>query len=413
VKPDTKTETEELLERILHLSWHISVFSPPMKPFIRFSTYGKERVFGNVTCSRFFWDFDDLLQKKLLGLVYEIASPDTIVQAGIERWKSNLETLYRDQKRALERAMHDGTGYAFHFQPRIRLIVEGMGPGSRLLYVGCGSGSECLHFAKRGLCVVGIDTMAPLLDIARGWATHLKLPADFICMDVMSLGFEPGSFDSFLLEFYGSQVPSQTLTLQRSLASILHPEGQGFIVARRKRYSSYWFRMGSPCPPAMTGWLAHYAKADFLFSEADGCEERLLYGLYNRAHTTQSLSSELSHTFEVAECFYEQDPRYVMAVVRHKEEEKPHEETGKDQPKPAKVSSPSSLSEITNTLRKMETLCDQLENHTEKVIACFQEAENSAAENCLKAMFVSPDVSRFMVLLEDLFDPEQTQGQAH
>ena len=86
--------------------------------------------------------------------------------------------------------------------------------------------------ARSGLRVVGIDTMAPILDVAMGWAAHLGLPVSFICMDVMDLGLKPNSFDGFLLEFYG-EIPSldQTLALQRNLANVLKPGGRGFIAS--------------------------------------------------------------------------------------------------------------------------------------------------------------------------------------
>ena len=59
-------------------------------------------------------------------------------------------------------------------------------------------------------------------------------------MDAHDIGFSPGSFDGFLLEFYGFQ-PSlvQALALQRGLASTLNDNGKGFIVANRNKYALF------------------------------------------------------------------------------------------------------------------------------------------------------------------------------
>lgn len=396
---DTTTTTDIILHTILHLSYRISAFSPPMKPFVRFSQKRESAQHQDSPFyPRLFWDFDDALQKKLLALAYEIASPDAIAQSCIEQWKSNLQNLYKNQKQALEQARNDHTQDAAYFDPRTRSIVEKIGPQSHLLYVGCGSGRECFQFAQKGLQVTGIDTMAPLLDIANGWATHLEIAVDFACMDVTRLGFKPDSFDSFVLEFYGS-LPTlgQTLALQNELARILTAEGQGFIVASRKKYASYWFLMGTRYPPAMTAWLMPQASLDFFFSKADGCEERLLYGLYNKAHTLQSLSTELGHTFDVINCSYEQDPRYAIATVKRKKEKEVQNETKQCRSNLRQPPLSSRLLEIKSDLEHIELVCDQLEAHAETITTFFQHPTQSTSH-----YFKSLDISEFIQSLTNI-----------
>jgi SAM-dependent methyltransferase len=408
MKAEMATETKDLLRRILQVSLRVSLFAPPMKPFVRFSAHGKTRAANGVPRCQALWDFDDLLQKQLLGLVREVASPDAVARLCVEQWKGNLGALYEGQRQALEQTRRDGTEYPFHFDRRTELVAERIKPGGRLLYIGCGSGKECLHYAKAGLRVIGIDTMTLLLSVAKGWAAHLTLPVDFTCMDAMNLGLAPGSFDGFLFEFYGF-LPSfyQILALQRGLATILHPGGHGFIVAQRKRYGSYWFRMGNRYPPAMTNWLIPHASADFLFSTADGCEERLSYGLYNRSHTVQSLSAELEHTFDVLDCFYEDDPRYVIAIVQRRKDAGFHDVAEMDDHDAAKQVSLSSLPEIENTLKKMEALCDWLEVHAQKVATRFTSSE-TPTNDCLEALSISIDTPGFMDLLVNILALEHT-----
>lgn len=111
MKLNNGADIEELLKKILSLSLRISSSSPPMKPFIRFSEYPEynEKAF----CPSDFWDFDHLLQKKLLDLVYEIASPDALVPLCIQQWKSNLKRLCERRKQELERAVSDSDRSSF------------------------------------------------------------------------------------------------------------------------------------------------------------------------------------------------------------------------------------------------------------------------------------------------------------
>jgi hypothetical protein len=163
MKLDSETKTAELSHKILELSLRVSRASPPMKPFIRFSKCAREKTPGGVSYSRLLWDFDDLVQKRLLDLLCEMASPETIVQLCVEQWERNLERLYEGQKRALERARHSDHEYTFHSSDGVEFIVERVRPRGRLLYIGCGTGRECFLLAKKGLRVVGIDTAAPLV----------------------------------------------------------------------------------------------------------------------------------------------------------------------------------------------------------------------------------------------------------
>ncbi len=85
-------ERKDLQKLILNLSYRISCHSQAMKPFIRFSKQTRNY-------SRSFWDFDDLLQKTLLKLLYKIASPEEIPPLCIEQWKRNLEDYYESEKK--------------------------------------------------------------------------------------------------------------------------------------------------------------------------------------------------------------------------------------------------------------------------------------------------------------------------
>lgn len=379
------------VSRILGLSRRVSVFGPAMKPFVRFSSRRQACGFER----RQLWDFDDLLQKKLLSLLRKTASPEEIARACAEQWKRNSESLHRAQQSRLglgEVAVNEPP-YAAH---RRNLLQEHLGRSGRLLYVGCGTGRDCLAWAREGLRVVGVDTDLPLVQLARDWNGHLRHPAFFAGMDMMALGFRPAAFDGFLLELYGGLPDARHATaLRRELDRVLRPDGIGLVVAERKMYPCWWFLMPTSWPDSMVKWLRGQVFLDFRFEKKDACEERLQYGLFSRCHTEESLSAELSGTFAVVSCRYQADPRYVLAVVRKKEgmgeKEEQEERRG---PERAAVD----LSAIEGTLDNAEVLCDELERHAERVASFFNAGGKGA--RCLSEL--GPGAESILSRLEQL-----------
>jgi ubiquinone/menaquinone biosynthesis C-methylase UbiE len=92
------------------------------------------------------------------------------------------------------------------FAPMERLLVETLPPGagSRLLDVGCGTGSTTLAFARRlgpqGHCT-GIDISAPMIELARERALKERSSAQFVAADAQEYSFEPAGFDRIVSRF--------------------------------------------------------------------------------------------------------------------------------------------------------------------------------------------------------------------
>lgn len=365
---------EDRVSKILDCSRRVSVYSPAMKPFVRFAP----RQSGQGFFHRQFWDFDDLLQKKLLRLLRQTASPDGIARACAEQWKRNSENLRRAGPLGpgLGGVAVNEPPYASH---RRHILQDRLGRDSRVLYIGCGTGRDCLAWAKEGMRVVGVDTDSSLVQLARDWNGLLRVPADFAGMDMLALGFRPGAFDGFLVEIYGG-IPDaeRVMALQGELARVLRPGGLGLVVAERKMYPCWWFLMPTTWPDPMVAWLRGQVSLDFRFSARDACEERLHYGLFSRCHTVESLSAELSRTFEVLSCRYQADPRYVLAAVR-KREGAWDGDTGEKY-----TAVPADLSAMEGTLEDMEFLCRELERHAEEVASFFEDGGRGA--NCLAAL---------------------------
>jgi SAM-dependent methyltransferase len=388
---DTKNP-EDRVSRILDLSRRVSISSPATKPFVRFAP-GKP---GFEFCRRHLWDFDDLLQKKLLRLLRQAASPGEIARACARQWKQNSLPLLRTERERLENGIIDVNEPPYAVTRR-NILQEHLGRDSRVLYVGCGTGRDCLAWAREGFRIVGIDTDVALIKLAGNWNGHLGHPAFFAGMDMMALGFGPGTFDGFLLELYGGLPDAgRAAALRRELGRVLRPDGVGLVVAERKMYPCWWFLMGTPWPDSMVKWLRGQVHLDFRFGKRDACEERLQYGLFSRCHTVESLSAELSRIFEVLSCRHQADPRYVLAVVRKKEGTS-HQEMMEERTRPdvAQVD----LSAVGDNIEKAAALCMELERHAGQVASYFHAGGSGAG--CLTEL--GPSAEPVLAWLQQLF----------
>ena len=92
------------------------------------------------------------------------------------------------------------------FKPFEDLLVEAASAGSRsrVLDVGCGTGSTTLAVARllgtKGRCT-GIDISDPMIAAAWVRAERESTPANFIRADAQTHAFEPASFDTIISRF--------------------------------------------------------------------------------------------------------------------------------------------------------------------------------------------------------------------
>jgi hypothetical protein len=255
--------------------------------------------------------------------------------------------------------------------------------------------------AERGHQVTAIHTDPELVEIANAWATHFRFPLNAICADLTEFTFARDSFDSFIIDSYGSH-PSmeQTIITQRNLANSISDEGLGFVVASRKKYASYWYLTNKRYSSEMTRWLMKQAPLDFYYSQFDATEERFLYGAYNKSYTTEALSSELGHTFEVSDCLFDKhDPRYLVAVVRRKGQSGIHIHRRKTRV----LEENKGFSQLHTWLTsKVQSVCDILKAHEQKLSHYFDNRCSYASKNPLQA--VDTDMSAFVDILTEVFD---------
>ncbi len=104
-------------------------------------------------------------------------------------------------KPGMTRTPYDQIAAEWHAAPRaftskryVDLLVEGLGPGARVLDVGCGTGEPVARYlVGRGFRVVGVDESEGMLDIARRAVPE----ADFVRADMCEMELE-GRFAAVL-----------------------------------------------------------------------------------------------------------------------------------------------------------------------------------------------------------------------
>ena len=89
------------------------------------------------------------------------------------------------------------------FRPFEDALVEAVAarPASRILDIGCGTGSVIRAAARRGHRCTGIDISEAMIEAARAIAAREGVNADFICADAQTHDFAPESFDMIVSRF--------------------------------------------------------------------------------------------------------------------------------------------------------------------------------------------------------------------
>ena len=147
-----------------------------------------------------------------------------------------------------------------HNQPLFEAVLDaaGVGQGSRVLDVGCGSGLALVLAAQRGAVPSGLDISPGLLALTRG-----RLPgADLREGDMEFLPFDDAAFDAVLgvnaFQFAGD--PRRALT---EAARVARPNGRVvaslFAAPERSQGTVVHEAMSALIPPEQAGEHAPYA----------------------------------------------------------------------------------------------------------------------------------------------------------
>lgn len=134
------------------------------------------------------------------------------------------------------------------FKPLEDALVEVVAPGTRVLDVGCGTGSATVAAAKRSGHALGLDISAPMIEAARSRAARDGAPATFVVADAQTHAFEPPTFDLVLsrmgVMFFDDPVQAFT-NLRRAASGRLRfiawrgPEENPFMTTAERAAAPY------------------------------------------------------------------------------------------------------------------------------------------------------------------------------
>jgi SAM-dependent methyltransferase len=105
-----------------------------------------------------------------------------------------------------------------------------IGPGERVLDVGCGNGNAALKAARAGGIVTGLDPAARLVQSARERAADEGVAATFVVGDAQELPFEDASFD-VVLSVFGVIFAPDAERAAGELVRVLRPGGRALLSA--------------------------------------------------------------------------------------------------------------------------------------------------------------------------------------
>jgi len=122
--------------------------------------------------------------------------------------------------------------------PRQVALIErelDLGPGARIVDLGCGHGRHANELARRGYGVLGVDMVMGFLDVARAEARREALDVEYALGDVRALGMA-GSFDSAICLFdaFGFLDDAGNEEYLRAAADALVPGGRLLLDVRNR-----------------------------------------------------------------------------------------------------------------------------------------------------------------------------------
>ncbi len=106
-----------------------------------------------------------------------------------------------------------------------RRLDHRFGPGDRVLDLGCGTGEDAVHLARRGVRVVATDRSAAMVEVARRKLADAGLESmvDVRRAAIEDLGGGAGDYDGGLSNFGAFNCVANLPAAARGLASCLRP----------------------------------------------------------------------------------------------------------------------------------------------------------------------------------------------
>jgi ubiquinone/menaquinone biosynthesis C-methylase UbiE len=140
--------------------------------------------------------------------------------------------------------------------PSLDLIEKiGVGEGTELLDVACGTGNVVIPAAERGAKVTGLDITPKLIEIARSRAAEAGVEVEIVEGDAENLPFDDGSFDR-VTSVFGAMFAPDHARAAAELVRVCRPGGTvGFCAWTPQGLNGRMFGLvGSYMPPPPEGF---------------------------------------------------------------------------------------------------------------------------------------------------------------
>jgi demethylmenaquinone methyltransferase / 2-methoxy-6-polyprenyl-1,4-benzoquinol methylase len=153
--------------------------------------------------------------------------PETQVRAMFDR----IARIYDRMNSVMTAGMHH------RWRERAADLAR-VGPGSRTLDVGTGTGDLAIELARRGASVTGVDFAPAMLEVARGKAPHIAFERG----DALALRHGPGEFDAVTVGFGARNFADLDRGL-REMARVTRPGGRVVVleITTPQRPPLAWF----------------------------------------------------------------------------------------------------------------------------------------------------------------------------
>jgi demethylmenaquinone methyltransferase / 2-methoxy-6-polyprenyl-1,4-benzoquinol methylase len=153
--------------------------------------------------------------------------PETQVRAMFDR----IARIYDRMNSVMTAGMHH------RWRERAADLAR-VGPGSRALDVGTGTGDLAIELARRGASVTGVDFAPAMLEVARGKAPNIAFERG----DALALRHGPGEFDAVTVGFGARNFADLDRGL-REMARVTRPGGRVVVleITTPQRPPLAWF----------------------------------------------------------------------------------------------------------------------------------------------------------------------------
>jgi ubiquinone/menaquinone biosynthesis C-methylase UbiE len=128
----------------------------------------------------------------------------------------------------------------------------------RILDLGCGTGMFLEELAERGGLVVGVDSSARMLGIARKRAGEVSL----VCADADHLPFKDGSFDVVVSITLLQNMPKPEETM-KEMGRVLKSKGVAIVTSLKRKH----------CPEKLADWASSVGLKPIIAGEVPDSED--------------------------------------------------------------------------------------------------------------------------------------------